>query len=175
MNLIRIRPKGQITPPLSVRKAVQANVGDYLVCEVRDDSVILRKAPVYPRVSFNDGIWRLVGSTEDREAKLVLTNFVVAETYNLLAVRAYLAKAREWLLANTWPVERVSEKTKKEARRILEKYKNFSYTDATSFALMARLSFDLAFTYDSHFAQYGLRTQEDLAIPKRYSLNTGVK
>ncbi|MCL6558456.1 MAG: PIN domain-containing protein [Firmicutes bacterium] len=97
-------------------------------------------------------------------AELVLTNFIVAETYNLLAARAYPAKAREWLLANTWPVERVSEEDEKEARRILEKYadKDFSYTDATSLALMTRLSFDLAFTYDRHFTQYGLRTQEDL-------------
>ncbi|NHM27258.1 AbrB/MazE/SpoVT family DNA-binding domain-containing protein [Desulfofundulus sp. TPOSR] len=67
MNLIRIRPKGQITLPLPVRKAVQADAGDYLVCEVRGDSVILRKAPVYPRASFDDGIWRLVGSAEDKE------------------------------------------------------------------------------------------------------------
>ena len=95
---------------------------------------------------------------------MVLTNFIVAEAYNLITSRAYLAKAREWLLANTWPVERVAEEDEKEARRILEKYadKDFSYTDATSFALMARLSFDLAFTYDRHFIQYGLRTQEDI-------------
>lgn len=105
----------------------------------------------------------------EKGAELVLTNFVVAETYNLLASRAYPAKAREWLLTNTWPVERVSEEDEREARRILEKYadKDFSYTDATSFALMARLSFDLAFTYDRHFAQYGLRTQEDLAIHEK--------
>lgn len=100
----------------------------------------------------------------EAKAALVLTNFIVAETYNLLAARAYPAKAREWFLANTWPVERVSEEDEKEARRILEKYgdKDFSYTDATTFALMARLSFDLAFAYDRHFAQYGVRTQEDL-------------
>lgn len=64
---------------------------------------------------------------------------------------------------------RVSEEDEKEARRILGKYvdKDFSYTDATTFALMARLSFDLAFTYDWHFAQYGLRTQEDLLAQER--------
>lgn len=32
-------------------------------------------------------------------AALVLTNFLVAETYSLLAARAYPAKAREWFLA----------------------------------------------------------------------------
>ncbi|AEG16238.1 SpoVT/AbrB domain-containing protein [Desulfofundulus kuznetsovii DSM 6115] len=69
MNLIRIRSKGQITLPLPVRRAVQADIGDYLVCEVRGDSVILRKAPVYPRASFDDAIWRLVGSAEDKEGR----------------------------------------------------------------------------------------------------------
>lgn len=67
-------------------------------------------------------------------AALVLTNFIVAEIYNLLAARAYPAKAREWFQATTWPVERVSEEDEEEARRILEKYadKDFSYTDATT-------------------------------------------
>lgn len=69
MNLIRIRSKGQVTLPLAVRKALGASEGDYLVCEVQNDSVVLRKAPVYPRASFNDGIWKLVGSAEDREGK----------------------------------------------------------------------------------------------------------
>lgn len=107
----------------------------------------------------------------ERGAELVLTNFIVAEAYNLIASRAYPGKAREWLLANTWPVERVSEDDEKEARRILEKYadKDFSYTDATSFALMARLSFDLAFTFDQHFAQYGLSTQKQLLAQEKDS------
>ncbi|GFN21786.1 hypothetical protein TAMC210_01020 [Thermanaeromonas sp. C210] len=65
----RIRSKGQIILPLSVRQAVQADEGDYLAYEVRGDSVILRKAPLYPRTSFDDGIWRLVGSAEDREGR----------------------------------------------------------------------------------------------------------
>lgn len=105
------------------------------------------------------------------EAELVLTNFIVAETYNLLAARAYPGKAREWLLANTWPVERVSEEDETEARRILETCadKDFSYTDATSFALMRRLDFDLAFTYDHHFKQYGLPTQDWLVIDRSQS------
>lgn len=101
--------------------------------------------------------------TEAR-AELVLSNFVVAETYNLLAVRAYPAKAREWFLANTWPVERVTSQDEKKAREIIEKCadKDFSYTDATSFALMERLGFDAAFTYDRHFEQYGMLTQKSL-------------
>jgi len=48
---------------------MQVDVGDYLLCEIRGDSVILRKVPVYPRASFDDGIWKLVGSAEDREGR----------------------------------------------------------------------------------------------------------
>ena len=69
MNLIRIRPKGQVTLPLAVRKALGANEGDYLVCEVQGDSVVFRKATVYRRASFSDGIWQLVGSAEDKEGR----------------------------------------------------------------------------------------------------------
>uniref|UniRef100_A0A7C2E2W1 Ribonuclease VapC n=1 Tax=Ammonifex degensii TaxID=42838 RepID=A0A7C2E2W1_9THEO len=100
----------------------------------------------------------------EAKAELVLSNFIVAETYDLLAVRAYPAKAREWFLANTWSVERISARDEKKAREIIEKYtdKDFSYTDATSFALMERLGFDAAFTYDRHFEQYGMLTQKSL-------------
>ncbi|MEW6425727.1 MAG: PIN domain-containing protein [Bacillota bacterium] len=100
----------------------------------------------------------------ERRVELVISNFIVAEAYNLIAVRINPAKAREWFFANTWPVERVSIEDEKQAREILQKYadKDFSYTDATSFALMQRLGCDLAFTYDRHFIQYGLATQESM-------------
>jgi len=89
---------------------------------------------------------------------------VVAEAYDLLAVRAYPAKAREWFLSNTWSVERVTVWDEKKAREIIERYadKDFSYTDAASFALMERIGCDAAFTYDRHFEQYGLATQRVL-------------
>lgn len=97
-------------------------------------------------------------------AELLLSNFVLAETYNLLAVRTYPARAREWLLRNTWPVERITVADEEEAFRIIERHadKDYSYTDATSFALMRRLACDIAFTFDQHFAQFGLRTQSTL-------------
>ncbi len=98
----------------------------------------------------------------DNKAEMVISNFVVAEAYNLLAARTYPGKAREWLLTNTWSVERVTLADEKEATKVIEKYsdKDFSYTDSTSFALIKRLGFDFAFTYDRHFEQYGIATQE---------------
>jgi len=98
-------------------------------------------------------------------AEVVLSNFVVAEAYNLISSRTNAAKAREWLLNNTWPVERATPHDEEEARRIIQQYddKDFSYTDAISFAMIERLDFDLAFTYDHHFRQYGVKTQ---AMPR---------
>jgi predicted nucleic acid-binding protein len=45
------------------------------------------------------------------------------------------------------------------ARSIIYRYadKDFSLTDAISFAIMARLGLSQAFTFDKHFEQYGWR------------------
>jgi predicted nucleic acid-binding protein len=99
----------------------------------------------------------------ERNVEMVLSNFILAETYNLIAARTYPGKAREWILANTWTVERVNPADENEALKIIEKYadKDFSYTDATSFSMIKRLGLNLAFTFDRHFRQYGILTQKE--------------
>lgn len=42
--------------------------GDYLIREVQGDAVPC-EGPGLPRASFEDGIWKLVGSAEDRKGK----------------------------------------------------------------------------------------------------------
>ena len=44
------------------------------------------------------------------------------------------------------------------AREIINTYedKAFSYTDATTFAVIERLGIKSTFTFDEHFAQFGL-------------------
>jgi predicted nucleic acid-binding protein len=92
-------------------------------------------------------------------AEPLLTNFVVAECHALALSRLGPEVAREWLLRNIWAVERVTVEDEGRARTIIEQYKDktFSYTDATSFAVMERLGLRKAFAFDPHFQQYGFQ------------------
>jgi predicted nucleic acid-binding protein len=60
-----------------------------------------------------------------------------------------------WLLGNVWEIERITEADEGSARQILSKYsdKSFSYTDATSFAVMERLGLRTAFAFDAHLGE----------------------
>ena len=57
---------------------------------------------------------------------------------------------------------RVERDDERRGRAILTQYddKDFSLTDATSFAVMERLGITTAFTFDRHFAQYGWQVLE---------------
>lgn len=94
-----------------------------------------------------------------RRAEPLLTNFIVAELHALLLARLDAAIARRWLSRIVWPVERVTEEDESRARIIVVRYtdKTYTYTDATSFAVMERLGLKTAFAFDPHFRQYGFQ------------------
>jgi predicted nucleic acid-binding protein len=102
---------------------------------------------------------RTFKTLKKRRLQPLLTNFVVAETHALLIARLDGAIARRWLLGNVWPVERVTEDDESRARAIIARYtdKSFTYTDATSFAVMERRGLTTAFAFDAHFRQYGFQ------------------
>jgi uncharacterized protein len=112
----------------------------------RDDSNH-RKATAILRSSSREGI------------TLLITNFIVAESHALLLSRLGAGIARDWLTKQIWPVEAVTPADEKKAKEIIQRYtdKEFSYTDATSFAVMERLGITAAFAFDVHFKQYGLK------------------
>lgn len=89
------------------------------------------------------------------------TNFVIAETHAIVLTRQHrLAAARFLQEIDATPdttIVRVSAVDERRAREIIHQYsdKDFSLTDAISFAVMERLRIDHAFTFDRHFAQYG--------------------
>lgn len=103
--------------------------------------------------------------TRDRRVRrsFITSNFVVAETHALMLRRAGREPAFQFLqgiLSSATVIERVTEDDEERTLAILMQYddKDFSYTDATSFAVMERLNIDTAFAFDRHFAQYGFRT-----------------
>ena len=92
--------------------------------------------------------------------RLFITSFVLAETHALLLNRLRQQIATRFLrdmehspTTLVWVTPRDVER----AKAIIYQYddKDFSLTDAASFAVMERLRIASAFTFDRHFAQYG--------------------
>jgi predicted nucleic acid-binding protein len=102
---------------------------------------------------------------------LVTTNQVVGETYTLLRVTCGHAVAVTFLdrLEESRRVERVFVTTELESRayRLLRQYadQDFSFVDATSFAVMRVERIRHAFAFDQHFAAAGFtRIPADLPV-----------
>ncbi|GEA16610.1 twitching motility protein PilT [Moorella sp. E308F] len=93
----------------------------------------------------------------EKDVDLILTNFILAETHALILSRIGHELAREWVKNLVWKIERVKEEDEKRAREIIIAYKDksFSYTDATTFAVMERLKLNVALAFDNHFTQFG--------------------
>ena len=95
------------------------------------------------------------------KARLLTTNFVFDETYTLILTRLGRRRAVEWGEAfksgRLVQLVRVQEEHESAAWEIILRFadKDFSYTDATSFALAESLDIERAFSLDEHFRQYG--------------------
>ena len=94
--------------------------------------------------------------------ELYTTNFVLAETHALLLNRIGRAAAIRFLdtfFQSSMILIRVIEADETTARVILHESndKEYSYTDAISFAVMDRLHIKEALTFDHHFAQQGFQ------------------
>lgn len=102
---------------------------------------------------------------------LFTTNFILTETHALILARSGRRLAAQVLAEldqSSATIIRVSQKDEHRAREIIAQYddKDFSLTDATSFAVMERLHIGQAFTFDHHFSQYGFRLVEPMPVPK---------
>ena len=92
--------------------------------------------------------------------RLFTTSFVLAETHALLLNRLSQAIATRFLREmehSPTTLVWVTPADVHRAKAIIYQYtdKDFSLTDATSFAVMERMGIPTAFTFDRHFAQYG--------------------
>lgn len=103
----------------------------------------------------------LRGLVEGR-VSLYTSNYVFAETYTALLVRVGRAEAIEW--GRRFREDEAIELVRLEASieratwRILEDHsdKDWSYVDASSFALIESEGANEAFAFDHHFVQRGL-------------------
>jgi len=89
----------------------------------------------------------------------VVTTYIIAETHALLLRRLGRHVAVEWLrhAFDAFVVIRPTEGDEERALDIIFGYtdKDFSFTDALSFAVMERLGIKVAFSLDEYFVQYG--------------------
>ena len=99
-------------------------------------------------------------------ALLVVTNFIIAEVYGLLLLRLgrhvafnYTASLLDGVNKGAVWLERVTQVDEERAWEILRTYadQNFSYVDATTFAVMERLNLTRAFAFDRHFDVFRLK------------------
>jgi uncharacterized protein len=104
---------------------------------------------------------RIVDRLAGQTVRLRTTNCVIAESHALLLNRlgrAVALRLLDGIYRGATIVERVTQADEERAWAIITRYddKDFSITDATSFAVMERLRIQAAFTFDRNFAQYGL-------------------
>jgi len=94
-----------------------------------------------------------------KRLRLHTTNFILDEVYAYFCrIHAVAVEMAELIRDNPLiTLHRVNQEDEELAWQILKQYgdKGFSYTDATSFALMERLEIMTAFAFDEHFEQYG--------------------
>jgi predicted nucleic acid-binding protein len=97
-----------------------------------------------------------------KKGKLLLTSdYVLDESYTIIRMRAGHGVAVHFGEAlrssRLLRIEHVTPETVESAWLLFKSYPDhsFSFTDCTSFVLMERLGIEAAFTFDTHFRQYG--------------------
>ena len=86
--------------------------------------------------------------------KLFTTNYVVAETFDLLRAGLGLAVAQRWLRDSRLAIYHADEQDEAKARRLVlraSEQRSLSLTDAVSLVVMDRLGVADAFAVDQHF------------------------
>ena len=102
---------------------------------------------------------RLLQQISRQRYALVISNFVISEVYTLLLKRLGWERAIRYveeLRAGATQVLGISAEDESRAWEILRQYQDqdFSYVDATSFAMMERLDIETFFAFDAHFSTF---------------------
>jgi predicted nucleic acid-binding protein len=102
-----------------------------------------------------------VGFVQANDRPLVTTDLIIVETLNLVQARLgpapAIALGKRLFAPATTTLLKITDPDWAQAWRLFQRYRDkaFSFTDCTTFALMARLGLSTAFTFDIHFRQYG--------------------
>ena len=105
-------------------------------------------------------LWNKIRLTHER---CVTSNFVLDETFTLLARRANYAfaaeKARIIYASSALDILRPDSLTEHSALNFFEKFadQEISFTDCVSFALMREAKIQTAFAFDAHFERAGFK------------------
>ena len=127
-------------------------------------SVFVDSSAFYALIDERDRNYRsaagILARLANEPSRLFTSNLILAETHALLLSRLGRQVALQFLDdvdAGSTTVVRVGAGDEQRARAILRHYddKDFSLTDATSFAVMEHLKIDAAFSFDSDFSQFG--------------------
>ncbi len=96
---------------------------------------------------------------KEKRLWLHTTNFILDEVYTYFCKAHEIAVEMAELIMNNPLIvlHRVAVDDENNAWKILKDFddKEFSYTDATSFAVMKRFGLKTVFAFDEHFNQYG--------------------
>lgn len=119
------------------------------------------KAVVDEHDDFHRSGRRILDSLIEKKVLVVTTNFILDESFTLIRKRSSQAKTREFfeLLKHFGKGLKLVRVLAKDEKRVWEwfwlNWKNLSYTDCTSFAVMRRLGITQVATFDEHFGQAG--------------------
>jgi predicted nucleic acid-binding protein len=112
-----------------------------------------------PTDMWHDAALRALKRIREAKALIFTSNFILAETYTLINVRAGRLASLSFMDRNERSgidILRVTEETETTACAIFRKYDlpRLSFTDCTSFALIKTHRIDHVFTFDEHFRMF---------------------
>jgi len=135
---------------------------------IRDNIIFVDTSAYFALIYEKDGnhekARNFLELAEKHKLILLTSNFIIAETHVLILRTPSLGyRIAKFFLEDIRTTlnkpERITEEDEERAFEIITKYsdKYFTYTDATSFALMERLGIKRVFTFDNHYNQYGFQ------------------
>ncbi len=73
-EIMRITSKGQLTIPVSIRKALKLKSGDYLRVNLENQEIRLKKVETIQPLSSDDPIWSMIGVGESGKKDISLNH-----------------------------------------------------------------------------------------------------